>query len=57
MITFIVPPGNGLFDSYADPVHVESGFHLMAPYDKVENSFKLFLERGRRHVGKRETYE
>jgi hypothetical protein len=42
----------GIFTSWADPAHLESGFSLMAPYESPEASFNLFKARGLRHVKK-----
>jgi len=39
----------GLFTSYADPETLASGQHIVAPYASVDESFKLFAEKGARH--------
>jgi hypothetical protein len=44
----------GLFGAYADPAHVESGFHLMAPYATPRESLDLWLQRGIQFVRARE---
>jgi hypothetical protein len=40
----------GLFTAYADPETLASGAHIVAPYGTVEAAFKLFSEKGARHV-------
>lgn len=43
-------PVRGIFTSYADQARLDSGAHIVAPYDGPEASIKLFLERGLAHV-------
>lgn len=40
----------GIFTSWADQCNMDSGQMLIAPYDSVEASLKLWKERGRKHV-------
>lgn len=40
----------GLFNAYADPATLASGFHIVAPYDSVDGALALFLTKGVRHV-------
>lgn len=44
----------GLFDTYADPEHTKSKFHLMAPYASVSESLQLWVDHGLCHVKARE---
>lgn len=40
----------GVYDSYADPVNIESGRHINVPYISPEESFKIWMEKGRKFV-------
>jgi len=40
----------GLFTSYADPETLQSGAHIVAPYASVDEAFRLFSEKGAKHV-------
>ena len=37
-------------DSYAEPAHVNSGFHLHVPFLTVDDSVKVFQQRGLQHL-------
>jgi hypothetical protein len=47
----------GLPGKYADPEHVESGFHYTAPYEDPETSFSRFVARGAKHIPLQIRYE
>lgn len=48
---------SNFFDKYADPENVRLGRHINAPYVSVDESFKIFMDKGAQWIGQRRTHE